>query len=241
MAVEIAGLRKRYGRVVAVDGLDLSVRAGETFGLLGRNGAGKTTTIEAAVGLLRPDEGTIRVLGLDPQRDGLRLRQRIGVQLQEPVFHPYMRLGEALRFLGSFYHRRAHVRDLLDSVGLAAEGDRMYGQLSWGQRRRFLLALALVGEPDLIVLDEPTAGLDAHARRETWAIVQGARAAGRTVVVATHNFEEAQHLCDRVAIIHHGRLLALGTPDEVGRMGPSGLEGAFLALTSDAAGAETPG
>lgn len=236
--VEIVGLQRRYPGVVAVDGLDLSVREGEIFGLLGRNGAGKTTTIETMLGLQRPDAGTVRVFGMDPHRDSLRVRQRVGAQLQEPVFHSHMRLAEALRFLAGFYERRADVHSLLEMVGLAAEGDRMYGHLSGGQRRRFLLALALLGDPDLIVLDEPTAGLDAHARQAVWALVREARGAGRTVILATHHLEEAQALCDRVAIIHRGRLLVSGTVQEVARPGPSGLEATFLALTADGPAAE---
>jgi ABC-2 type transport system ATP-binding protein len=231
--VLIEGLRKAYGDAVAVDGLDLTVGAAEVFGLLGRNGAGKTTTIETMVGLLRPDAGRIRVLGLDPQRDSLRLKQRIGVQLQEAVFHPSMRLGEALDFLGGFYLRRAATSHLLDRVGLAPEARSMFGRLSGGQRRRFLLAVALLGEPELLVLDEPTAGLDAHARADLWATVRDVRAEGRTVLLATHHLEEAEALCDRVAIIHHGRVLALGTPAEVAALGPPSLESAFLALTAE--------
>lgn len=234
VAVEIVGLRKRYGPVVALNGLDLSVGQGEVYGLLGRNGAGKTTTVEAMVGLLRPDAGAVRVLGLDPHRDGLRLRRRIGVQLQEETFNPYMRLAEALMFLGSFYPRRADVPVLLERVGLTSEATRMYGQLSGGQRRRFLLALALVGEPELVVLDEPTAGLDVHARQALWGLIKDLRDQGRTVLLATHHLEEAQALCDRVAIVHHGRVVASGTPAEIAGMGPGGLEAVFLSLTHDA-------
>ncbi len=234
-AIEVEGLCRRYGRVVALDGLDLGVRTGEVFGLLGRNGAGKTTTIETLVGLQRPDAGRTRVLGLDPLREGLLLKQRIGVQLQEAVFHPYLKLGEALEFLGGFYPRRAETRRLLARTGLADQAAVMYGQLSGGQRRRFLLAIALVGEPELLILDEPTAGLDAHARADLWALIREARAGGRTVLLATHHLDEAESLCDRVAIIHHGRLLAQGAPSEVVGGGHARLEAAFLALTSDTA------
>ncbi len=239
-SIEISGLRKRYGSVVALDGLDLVVRHGEVYGLLGRNGAGKTTAIETMVGLLRPDAGSIRVLGLDPHRDNLNLRRRIGVQLQEEVFNPYMRLAEALMFLGSFYPRRAAIPVLLDRVGLTSEAARMYGRLSGGQRRRFLLALALVGEPELVVLDEPTAGLDAHARQALWGMIRDLKAQGRTVLLATHHLEEAQALCDRVAIVHRGRVIATGPPAEVAAMGRGGLEGVFLALTDDAGKASGP-
>lgn len=240
IAIQIEGLRRQYGPVVAVDGLDLEVRIGEVFGLLGRNGAGKTTTIETLVGLQRPDAGRVRVLGLDPLRGGLRLKQRIGVQLQEATFHPYARVEEALEFLGGFYPRRAEMRLLLERVGLASQCRQSYGQLSGGQRRRFLLALALVGEPELIVLDEPTAGLDAHARQELWALIREARAGGRTVLLATHNLDEAAMLCDHVAIIHFGRLRALGAPAEIVGSGRAGLEAAFLELTADGGAAEEP-
>lgn len=240
LAVDIVGLRKRYGHVAAVDGVDLRVGTGEVYGLLGRNGAGKTTTIEIMVGLQRPDAGSVRVLGLDPHRDGLRLRRRLGVQLQEAVFNPYMRLAEALRFLGSFYPSPVDASLLLDRVGLSAEGRAMYGHLSGGQRRRFLLAVALVGGPDLVVLDEPTAGLDVHARHELWALIKDLRGQGRTVLLATHHLEEAQALCDRVAIIHRGRVLVEGAPGDIAGARPGGLEAAFLALTGDREEAASP-
>lgn len=234
VAVEIRGLRVCYGPLVAVGSLDLEVRSGEIFGLLGRNGAGKTTTIEAMVGLQRPQAGTIRVLGMDPWRDGLRLRQRIGVQLQEPVFHPYLGLREALEFLGRFYQRHADARRLLERVGLAPQAQARFGQLSGGSRRRFLLALAMLGDPDLIVLDEPTAGLDPHARQGLLALVRESRAEGRTIMLATHHLEEARLLCDRVAVIHQGRLCALGAPVEVCAHAGTDFESAFLALTREA-------
>lgn len=239
-AIQVEGLCRRYGRVVALDGLDLEVGTGEVFGLLGRNGAGKTTTIETLVGLQRPDAGLTRVLGLDPHKEGLRLKQRIGVQLQEAVFHPYLKLGEALEFLGAFYPRRVETQRLLTRTGLTGQAGMMYGQLSGGQRRRFLLALALVGEPELLVLDEPTAGLDAHARQDLWTLIREARAEGRTVLLTTHHLDEAESLCDRVAVLHHGRLLAQGTPSEVVGGGHACLEAAFLALTCDASPQEGP-
>ncbi len=233
-AVEIRGLRVCYGPLVAVDGLDLDVRPGEILGLLGRNGAGKTTTIETMVGLQRGCEGSVRVLGMDPWRDALLLRQRIGVQLQEPVFHPYLGLLEALELLGSFYQRRPDPLRLLEGVGLASQARARFGQLSGGSRRRFLLALAMVGDPDLIVLDEPTAGLDPHARQGLLALVRESRAQGRTVMLATHHLEEARLLCDRVAVLHKGRLRALGAPVEFCRRTGGDFESAFLALTGEA-------
>ncbi len=233
LAIEVEGLRRRYGSVVALDGLDLEVKEGEVFGLLGRNGAGKTTTIEILVGLQRPDAGRARVLGLDPRGGALGLRRRIGVQLQEAVFHPYLRLGEALEFLGGFYPRRIEAHRLLARTGLGDRSAAMYGQLSGGQRRRFLLALALVGDPELLILDEPTAGLDAHARRDLWDLIHEARACGRTVLLATHHLDEAESLCDRVAIIHRGRVLAQGTVAALARAGRGGLEETFLELTQD--------
>jgi ABC-2 type transport system ATP-binding protein len=174
------------------------------------------------------------VLGLDPLRDGLRLKARIGVQLQEAVFHAHVRLAEGLEFLGRFYLRQVPVRVLLERVGLAGQAGTAYGRLSGGQRRRFLLAVALLGQPELLVLDEPTAGLDVHARHGLWALIREARAEGRTVLLATHHLEEAEALSDRVAIIHKGRLRAIGTPAEVAALGPPTLESAFLALTGDA-------
>ena len=238
-AIEIAGLEKRYGDVRAVDGLSLTVAAGTVFGLLGPNGAGKTTTVETLEGYRRPDGGTVRVLGYDPWRDGARLRPRIGVMLQEGGVYPGIRPLEALRLFASYYDHPADPDALLDRVGLRPVAETLVRRLSGGERQRLSLALALVGSPTLVFLDEPTAGLDPHARATTWALVRELRARGTTVVLTTHAMDEAEQLCDRIAIIDRGRLVAAGTTaeltaavgtDEVRFAAPPGLDRAGLGV-----------
>jgi ABC-2 type transport system ATP-binding protein len=223
-AIEVAGLEKRYGNVRAVDGLSLRVEAGEVFGLLGPNGAGKTTTVEILEGYRRPDGGTVRVLGLDPTADGARLRPQIGVMLQERGLYPGVRPLEALELFAAFYDDPEDPHALLERVGLQDARRTIVRRLSGGQQQRLSLALALVGKPSLLFLDEPTAGMDPRARTTTWDLVREVRGGGTTVVLTTHAMDEAEQLCDHLAIVDHGRLLASGTPSE---------------LTSDAGAGET--
>jgi len=214
-AIEVAGLEKHYGATRAVDGLSLSVAPGEVFGLLGPNGAGKTTTVEILEGYRAPDRGTVRVLGLDPVHDGPKVRPRIGVMLQEGGLYPGIRPLEALRLFASYYDDPDDPERLLDLVGLRESEHTMVRRMSGGQQQRLSLALALVGRPELVFLDEPTAGMDPHARATTWRLVRELRDRGVTVVLTTHAMDEAEQLCDRVAIVDHGRLVACGTPSEL--------------------------
>lgn len=216
-AIDIQGLVKRYGDIVAVAGLDLQVQRGETFALLGPNGAGKTTTVECCEGYRRPDSGTVRVLGHDPCAEGHRLRPRVGLMLQEGGVYPSARPLEVLQLFAAFHADPLDPTRLLAEVGLANVARARFRDLSGGEKQRLKLAIALVGRPELIFLDEPTAGLDPAARRHAWDTIRDLRAGGVTVVLTTHLLDEAEELADRVAIIDRGRLLALGTPDELTR------------------------
>ncbi len=211
-ALDIRGLRKAFPKVVAVDGLDLQVRRGEVFGLLGPNGAGKTTTLEMAEGLQQPDAGEIHVLGLDWKRSAREIRTRIGVQLQATSLFNKITPREALDLLGGYYPKRRGTDELLDLVQLQEKADAYHVTLSGGQQQRLALALALVNDPELVFLDEPTTGLDPQARRSLWEVVRKMKADGRTVVLTTHYMDEAEALCDRLAIMDHGRIIATGTP-----------------------------
>ncbi len=215
IAIEVQGLRKSYGPVRAVDGVSFSVGMGEIFGMVGPNGAGKTTTTECVEGLRRPDGGTIRVLGLDPRRDGYELRRRIGIQLQEAALPDRLRVREALDLFASFYPRRTDGDRLLEQLGLAEKRNAPFEKLSGGQKQRLFIALALINDPELVFLDELTTGLDPQARRAMWDLVRGIRDQGKTVFLTTHYMEEAERLCDRVAIIDHGRIIALDTPENL--------------------------
>ena len=218
-ALLVQDLVKRYGEVLAVDGLSFSVERGEIYGLLGPNGAGKTTTLEIVEGLLRPDSGAVTILGLDAASQGRAIKSRIGVQLQSSSYYDYLTLAEILALLGRFYPRQLPPSQLLELVDLADKKDRGIRNLSGGEQQRFALAASLVNDPELVILDEPTTGLDPLSRRELWALVQQVRQRGATVIVTTHYMEEAEEMCDRVAIINHGRLLAEGSPRElVGRI-----------------------
>ncbi len=212
LALDVRGLRKSYGDVVAVDGLDLEVRTGECFGLLGPNGAGKTTTIEICEGLLAPDSGEVAILGRSWTREAKTLRQRIGIQLQETQLSEKLTVAEVLRLFGSFYDKGLSVTEVIALVQLDEKRGARVGTLSGGQKQRLAVACALVGDPDLLFLDEPTTGLDPQSRRQLWELVERFRATGRTVVLTTHYMDEAERLCDRVAIVDHGRIIALGTP-----------------------------
>jgi len=211
-AIEVEHLHKRYADTVAVRDLSFRVERGEIFGIVGPNGAGKTTTVECVEGLRSPDGGHISVLGLDPRRDRAELREILGVQLQSADLPDKLRVGEALRLYSSFYSRPADWRDLLEVLGLTEKEKTPFSRLSGGQRQRLSIALALVGQPEVVVLDELTTGLDPQARRDTWAIVEGVRARGATVLLVTHFMEEAERLCDRVAVVDAGRVVALDTP-----------------------------
>ena len=211
-ALLLRGIRKAYKDVVAVDGLDLEVHPGECFGLLGPNGAGKTTTIEICEGLNVPDTGEVAVLGTTWRAAGKALRQRLGVSLQETQFSEKLTVTETLRLFRSFYLRPRSVDEVLDLVQLREKQHGRVGQLSGGQKQRLALACALVADPELFFLDEPTTGLDPQSRRQLWELIEQVKRAGRTVVLTTHYMDEAERLCDRVAIVDHGRIIALGTP-----------------------------
>jgi ABC-2 type transport system ATP-binding protein len=213
--VRCRGLVKRYGEVVAVAALDLEVRRGECFGLLGPNGAGKTTTVEIFEGLRVPDAGEIEVLGECWRGDGLTLRSRLGIQLQETKFPDKLRVSEVVTLFRSFYRHGLEVASVLALVSLEEKAGAYVRTLSGGQKQRLSLGCALVGDPELLFLDEPTTGLDPQSRRQTWEIVEGLKARGRTVLLTTHYMEEAARLCDRVAVVDHGRVIALGTPREL--------------------------
>ncbi|MFG1841056.1 ABC transporter ATP-binding protein [Micromonospora sp. NPDC049175] len=210
--IEVTHLKKRYGDLVAVDDVSLAVEAGEIFGVLGPNGAGKTTTVECVAGLRVPDGGGVSVLGLDPRRDAAQLRQRVGVQLQESQLPDRLRVAEALELYASFYRNPADPAALLDKLGLGDKRNTAYKKLSGGQKQRLSIALALVGNPEIAILDELTTGLDPQARRDTWGLIEQVRDSGVTVVLVTHFMEEAERLCDRVAVIDRGRVVALDSP-----------------------------
>ena len=217
-AVLCEDLAKRYGALTAVDGIRLRIERGECFGLLGPNGAGKTTTVEILEGLNEPDRGTVEVLGRRwGSRDDRRLRQRIGVQLQEARFAEKLTVLETLRVFRSFYAGGQEVGESLRSLALEDKARTRVGRLSGGQKQRLALACALVGRPELLFLDEPTTGLDPQARIRTWTLVEGLRANGVTILLTTHYMEEASRLCDRVAILDRGRIIAQGTPSELVR------------------------
>jgi ABC-2 type transport system ATP-binding protein len=235
-ALRCRGLVKRYGDVVAVAGLDLEVARGECFGLLGPNGAGKTTTVEILEGLNAPDAGDVEVLGERWQGDGLALRARLGVQLQETKFPDKLKVREVLGLFRSFYPRGLTVAEALATVALAEKAGAQVRTLSGGQKQRLSLACALVGDPELVFLDEPTTGLDPQSRRQAWDIVEGLKTRGRTVLLTTHYMEEAARLCDRVAIVDRGKVIALGTPRElVATLGAEHVV-EFSAETRDGAG-----
>ena len=221
-AVEVRDLTKRYGATTAVTGLTLSAAPGEVLAVLGPNGAGKTTTVEMCEGYRSPDSGTVRVLGLDPVADARALRPRVGVMLQGGGGYPGARAGEMLRLLAAYAADPLEPELLLDMLGLTAAAATPYKRLSGGQKQRLSLAMAVVARPELVFLDEPTAGLDPQARHATWDVVRQLRTDGVTVVLTTHHMEEAERLADQVVVVDHGRAVAAGTPAELTRDGADG-------------------
>ena len=210
--VQVIGLRKCYGTTVAVDEVSFEVHEGEIFGMVGPNGAGKTTTIECLEGLRKPDQGTLRVLGIDPQQESRSLRERTGMQLQSSNLPDRMKVWEALDLYSSFYPKSADWQELLVQLGLEEKRNAAFAKLSGGQKQRLFIALALLPDPQLVFLDELTTGLDPQARHVIWDLVRDVRSKGKTVLLTTHYMEEAEQLCDRVAILDHGRIVALDTP-----------------------------
>jgi ABC-2 type transport system ATP-binding protein len=215
-AIEVRGLEKHYGSVAAVVGVDLEVRAGEVFALLGPNGAGKSTTVEILEGHRHRSAGSVSVLGFDPEVGGRPFRERIGIVLQNSAIEKELTVRESLDLYGSMYPRRRRPEELIALVGLDAKADARIKTLSGGQRRRLELALGIVGDPDLIFLDEPTTGFDPSARRQAWGIVDNLRSLGKTILLTTHYMDEAQHLADRIAVIASGVIVAAGTPGTLG-------------------------
>jgi ABC-2 type transport system ATP-binding protein len=243
-ALRVQGLRKAYDDVVAVDGLDLQVQTGECFGLLGPNGAGKTTTIEICEGLLAADSGSVEVLGRRWESDARELRELLGIQLQDTQLSEKLTVDETLTLFQSFYREARDVGDVVEQVELEEKRHSRVGALSGGQKQRLAVACALVGNPQLLFLDEPTTGLDPVARRQLWDLISKFQAEGKTIVLTTHYMEEAERLCDRVAIVDHGHVIALGTPHDlidsvdVSRLPPpeprttsATLEDVFVSLT----------
>ncbi|MGV9368781.1 MULTISPECIES: ABC transporter ATP-binding protein [Micromonospora] len=211
-ALEVRHLHKRYGQQVAVNDVSFAVEEGEIFGIIGSNGAGKTTTVECIAGLRTPDSGTISVLGLDPIEDRAQVRERLGVQLQESSFPDAIKVAEALELYSSFYRKPADWRELMELLGLTEKRHTRYKALSGGQKQRLSIALALVGNPKVAILDELTTGLDPQARRDTWSLIERVRDTGVTILLVTHFMDEAERLSDRIAVIHGGRVAAVDTP-----------------------------
>ena len=238
-AIRVSAIRKAYGRTVAVDDVSFDVQSGEIFGLIGPNGAGKTTTMECVEGLRTPDRGEISVLGLHPARDLYLLQERIGVQLQQAQLQKRIKVSEAVALWASLYRNPADGNRLIEQLGLSDKRNAWFMTLSGGQKQRLFIALALINDPELVFLDELTTGLDPQARRAIWELVREIRNRGKTVFLTTHLMEEAERLCDRVAIIDHGRIIDVGTPPElVRRYCP---EQTVILATDDSSAAERLG
>ena len=216
--VTVEHLVKRYGEFVAVNDVSFSIKQGEIFGIIGPNGAGKTTTVECISGLRTADSGSISIHGLSPLTDRNRIRQFLGVQLQESSMPPRLKVGEAVKLFASFYPNSLDPDELLESLGIRRVENSAFKKLSGGQKQRLSIALALVGNPKVAILDELTTGLDPEARRETWALIEGVRDRGVTVILVTHFMDEAERLCDRIALINHGKLRVLDTPEAIAAM-----------------------
>ncbi len=215
--IQVSGIRKTYGTTVAVSEVSFEVIEGEIFGLIGPNGAGKTTTMECVEGVRRPDRGTISILGLDPFRDVYRLQNRIGVQLQQAQLQKRIKVWEAVDLWSALYPKTVDGERLLEQLGLASKRNAWFMTLSGGQKQRLFIALALINDPEVVFLDELTTGLDPQSRRAIWDLVRGIRERGKTVFLTTHLMEEAERLCDRVAIIEHGKIIDIGSPEELVR------------------------
>jgi ABC-2 type transport system ATP-binding protein len=215
--IEVSGIRKTYGSTVAVSDVSFEVSEGEIFGLIGPNGAGKTTTMECVEGVRRPDRGEISILGLNPFRDVYQLQNRIGVQLQSAQLQKRIKVWEAVDLWASLYTKTVDARRLLEQLGLSSKRDAWFMNLSGGQKQRLFIALALINDPEVVFLDELTTGLDPQARRAIWDLVRGIRERGKTVFMTTHLMEEAERLCDRVAIIEHGKIVEIGRPQDLVR------------------------
>ena len=213
--VTVQHLVKKYGDFVAVNDVSFSIKQGEIFGIIGPNGAGKTTTVECISGLRTPDSGSISIHGLSPLKDRNKIREFLGVQLQESAMPPRLKVGEAVRLFASFYPSPVGADGLLETLGISNVKDSIYKKLSGGQKQRLSIALALIGNPKIAILDELTTGLDPEARRETWALIESIRDRGVTVILVTHFMDEAERLCDRLALINHGRLVVLDTPEAI--------------------------
>jgi len=230
--IDVRNIRKTYGSTIAVDDVSFTVQRGEIFAIVGPNGAGKTTTVESIMGLRQPDSGSIRVLGIDPQKEDTSLRQRIGVQLQEAALPARIKVWEALDLFASFYPKTVDWEQLLQDWGLVEKRNTQFGKLSGGQKQRLFICLALLNDPEVVFLDELTTGLDPQARRATWEAVLAIRERGKTVVLVTHFMDEAQELADRVAIIDQGRVVALDTPERL----IAGLDTALRVIFSKVSG-----
>jgi ABC-2 type transport system ATP-binding protein len=215
--IEVSGIRKTYGSTVAVSDVSFEVTEGEIFGLIGPNGAGKTTTMECVEGVRRPDRGEISILGLNPFRDVYQLQNRIGVQLQSAQLQKRIKVWEAVDLWASLYTKTVDAKRLLEQLGLSSKRDAWFMNLSGGQKQRLFIALALINDPEVVFLDELTTGLDPQARRAIWDLVRGIRERGKTVFMTTHLMEEAERLCDRVAIIEHGKIVEIGRPQDLVR------------------------
>jgi len=235
--VEVTGLKKNYNSLKAVDEVSFYIDSGEVFGLLGPNGAGKTTTIEIMEGLRKADGGSVRIAGMNPQKNDFNLKQIIGVQLQSSAMEERLKAREALQLFGSYYKKTLSPDYLLEMVDMAEKKNTFYSKLSGGQQKRLALAIALVNDPRMVFLDEPTTGLDAQSRRNIWEIIKRLKSEGRTVLLTTHYIEEAENLCDRVAIIDHGKIIAEGTPAEL--VTQSGISHKILFKTQTSPGEKT--
>lgn len=229
VVVDVAGLAKRYGDTIAVEDVSFSVEEGEIFGILGPNGAGKTTSVECVAGLRKADAGTVNVLGLNPQTQRDQVTQRLGMQLQESQLQDAVTVSEALDLYASFYDNPADWQALIEQLGLASKRDARFAQLSGGQKQRLSVALALVGSPEIAILDELTTGLDPQARRDTWSVIEGVRDSGVTIVLVTHYMDEAERLCDRLALIDDGKVAAIDTPNGLIRRVATGQQVRFKA------------
>jgi len=212
MIIEVDNLQKAYGNLKAVDGISFSVEEGEIFGILGPNGAGKTTAVECIEGIRKPDSGRVKIMGLDPQKDAIKIKELTGIQLQESMLPDRIKVKEALHLFGSFYQHHVNTDTLLDEFGLSDKRNAMFDKLSGGQKQRLSIAMALVNDPKVVFFDELTTGLDPQARRATWEKIKRVRDMGKTVVLVTHFMDEAEYLCNRIAVVDYGKIIALDTP-----------------------------